>query len=68
MPKNGKESTVKHEDSALLLWVTFKGLCIMNLYSKEKVSTNINTMASAGKCAVETIQKMEFKGLVSPTL
>lgn len=48
MPKKGKASSVKHEDHALLLWVAFKGSCIMNLFSKEKVSTNINTLTPYG--------------------
>jgi len=48
MPKKGKASSVKHEAHALLLWVAFKGLCIMDLFSKEKVSTNINTLTPYG--------------------
>lgn len=37
MPKKGTASSVKGEDHALLLWVAFKGLCIMNLFNKKKV-------------------------------
>jgi hypothetical protein len=51
MPKKGKARSVKHEDHALLLWVAFKGLCIMNLFGKEKVSTNINALTHCGVCS-----------------
>jgi len=37
MPKKDKASSVRHEDHALLLWEAFKGLCILILFSKEKV-------------------------------
>jgi hypothetical protein len=70
MPKKGKASSVKHEDHAVLLWVAFKGLCIMILFGKEKVSINIETLKPYGvrsKMCSEKIQKVEFKGLVSPT-